>query len=118
MNFVETIRRARQNEIDERLRGVRQEVIRLTSNLQGEGGRRLSVGRCGADTQGDREGWEGGMSTAEMRKLLSAMQDVVAYQKEKQQSAWAQAQGLSDDLPPGYALTPPSISSGPTIPSN
>jgi len=58
------------------------------------------------------------MGTAEMREQLSAMQGEIAYLKEKQRSAWAQAEGLSDDLPPGYTLTPPSISSGPTIPPN
>ena len=52
-------------------------MIRLTSNLRGEGGRRLSVGRCGADTQGDgrRDEYGGDEETA--------MPDEIAYLKEK-----------------------------------
>ena len=43
------------NSLDERLRGGQQDLTRLTSQLRGEGGRQLSVGRRGADTQGDHE---------------------------------------------------------------
>jgi len=94
--------------------GFQQEATRLTSELRGKGGRRLSVGRREADTQWDHEGGEeGGMSMVGMRGQLSAMQDEIAYLREQRRSAWAQ--GLPDDLPPGYTLTPPSISSGPTV---
>jgi hypothetical protein len=67
-NSVETVRRARQNEIDERLRAVQQEMTHLTSDLRGEkGGRQLSVRRRRADTQGNEVGREEEMTMAEMR---------------------------------------------------
>lgn len=111
-NSVETVRRARQNEIDERLRVVQQEVTHLTSDLRGEkGGRQLSVRRRRANTRGNEEvEGEQEMSMAEMREQLSAMKEQIGYLREQQRSAWAQ--GLSDDPPPGY--TPALRYSGPT----
>jgi len=112
---VETIRRARQNEIDERLRAVQQEVTHLTSDLRGEkGGRQLSVRRRRADTPGNQEvEEEEEMNMAEMREQLRVMKEQIGYLREQQRSAWAQ--GLSDDPPPGYTLNPILRNSGPTI---
>jgi hypothetical protein len=112
-NSVETVRRARQSEIDERLRAVQQEVTHLTSDLRGEkGGRQLSVRRHRADTRGIQEvGEEEEMSMGEMKEQLRVMKEQIGYLREQQRSAWAQ--GLSDDPPPGYAQT--TRYSGPTV---
>ena len=74
---VEAIRRAHQNEIDERLRAIQQEAAHLTSGRRGE------------------------MSIAEIREQLRVMTEQIGYLKEQRRSAWAQA--LSDD-PPRYTL--------------
>ncbi|KIM48570.1 hypothetical protein M413DRAFT_437782 [Hebeloma cylindrosporum] len=113
---IEAIRRARQNEIDERLRAVQEEVTHLTSDLQGEkGGRQPSVRRRGANKRGDQEvaGEAEEMTMAEMREQLSVMKEQIGYLREQQRSAWAQ--GLSDDPPPGYTLNPALRYSGPTV---
>ena len=114
-NSVEAIRRARQNEIDARLRAVQQEVTHLTSDLRGEkGGRQLSVRWRRADTPGHQEvGEEEEMSMAEMREQLRVMKEQIGHLREQQRSAWAQ--GLSDDPPPGYTLNPALRNSGPTV---
>ena len=112
-NSVETIRRARQNEIDERLRAVQREVTNLISDLRG--GRQLSVRRSRADARGNQySGEEEEMSMEEMREQLRVMREQIEYLREQQRSAWAQ--GLSDDPPPGYT---PTRNSRPTaVPPN
>ena len=113
LNSVESIRKARQNEIDERLRVVQREVTHLTSELRGaKGGRQLPVGRPRADAQGNQEvGEEEEMSMGEIREQLRVMEEQIEYLREQQRSAWAQ--GFSDEPPPGYMLT--ARYSGPTV---
>ena len=112
-NSVKTIRRARQNEINERLQAVQREVTHLTSDLRREkGSRQLPVRQRGPDTRGNQEvGGEEETSIGEMREQLRVMKEQIEYLREQQRSAWAQ--GLSDDPPPGYTLT--TRYSGPTV---
>ena len=111
-NSIKTIRRARQNEINERLQAVQREVTHLTSDLRREkGSRQLPVRQHGADTRGNQEVSEEEMGIGEMREQLRIMKEQIEYLREQQRSAWAQ--GLSDDPPPGYTLT--TRYSGPTV---
>jgi len=84
-NSIEPIWRARQNEIDERLRVVQQEAAHLTSDLRG------------------------GMSIEEIMEQLRVMEEQIGHLREQQRSAW------SPDAPlPGYTLNPALRNPGPT----
>jgi hypothetical protein len=112
---VEDIRRARQNELDQRLRDVQEEMAFLSSDITGEkSGRHRSLRRqrtVNRDQQaaigGEGEGEDEEMTMEEMRDQLRQVKDQIAFLREQQRSAWAQ--GLSDDPPPGY--TPASSTS-------
>ncbi|KAF8912180.1 hypothetical protein CPB84DRAFT_1742791 [Gymnopilus junonius] len=115
-NKIEATRRARQQELDQRLRTMQQEMAFLASDITGEkspvgpgGQRNVSVRRrptSNGTARGESE--EGGeeLTMAEMREQLRQMRHQISYLREQQQSAWAQ--GLSDDPPPGYEPGPDS----------
>lgn len=105
---IEATRKARQNELDERLRSVQQEMMYLSSDVSnGEKGARHrgSVRRQQTLNRGvpiaEAGEPEGEISMEDMQEQLRNMKAQVAYLQEQQRSAWAQ--GLTDDPPPGYS---------------
>ena len=106
-NFV---RRARHNEINERLRMVQQEVTRLTSDLREE--QKLLVRQCRASTparNNQEVEEEEEMTMAEMREQLSVMKEqMIEILREQQRSAWPQ--GSSGLRSSGMSVVPLSSS--------
>lgn len=87
------IRRARQEELDNRLRMVQQAVERMTTGPRG------SVTLRRYRTLGATPG-EANLSVSDMRAEVRLMREQIQLLREQRRSAWAL--GLSDDPPPGY----------------
>ncbi|KAF8077613.1 hypothetical protein FPV67DRAFT_1775019 [Lyophyllum atratum] len=96
----EAVRRARQSEIDQRLRVVRREMHDLKTDITTETPRRESVRSTGRTRTDEAE-------ISEMREQMRLMQEQIEFLRGQQQSEWAQ--GLSDEPPPGYADAAPSL---------
>jgi hypothetical protein len=104
----EETRRVRQEDLNNRLRVVQHNIVRLEASSVGPG-RSVSLRR---QTSGEAEiiGDEMQMSMPDMQEAIRSMRAQIHVLREQQQSAWAQ--GLSDDPPPGYT----SIEMGMQIP--
>ncbi|PPQ88330.1 LOW QUALITY PROTEIN: hypothetical protein CVT25_012441 [Psilocybe cyanescens] len=94
---VEDIRRARQNELDQRLRSVQEEMAFLASDISEEKGSRHGSVRRRRTAVRQGQGQEEGavveveeMSMAEMRDQLHFLKEQIEYLREQQRSAWAQ----------------------------
>ena len=87
------IRRARQEELDNRLRMVQQAVERMTAGSRGSvmSRRHRSLGAIPG---------EANLSVSDMRAEVRLMREQIQLLREQRRSAWAL--GLSDDPPPGY----------------
>jgi len=96
-----SVRRARHNEINERLRMVQQEVTRLTSDLREE--QKLLVGqrRASIPARNNQEvGAEEEMTMAEMREQLSVMKEqMIEILREQQRLSGLRSFG-PDVVPP------------------
>ncbi|EDR06595.1 uncharacterized protein LACBIDRAFT_294667, partial [Laccaria bicolor S238N-H82] len=109
----EEIRRARQAELDNRLRTVQQEMqemqeLRMDMRPEKAGpGRSLSLRRQRTLTRktGEVEVTEEevDMSVSDMKEEIRSMKEQIRMLKEQRRSPWAE--GLSDDPPPGYTPT-------------
>jgi hypothetical protein len=91
----EEARRARQEDLNNRLRVVQHNIVQLEESSAGPGRsvsfRRQTSGVIGEEMQ---------MSVPDMQEAIRSMREQIHVLREQQQSAWAQ--GLSDDPPPGY----------------
>ena len=94
----EEVRRARQEDLHNRLRVVQQNIVQLEESSAGPG-RSVSLRR---QTSGEAEiiEEEMHMSVPDMQEAIRSMREQIRVLREQQQSAWAL--GLSDDPPPGY----------------
>ena len=91
----EEVRRARQKDLDDRLRVVQHNIEQLEGS--GEGHERL-----GRQTSEEAESTEEEMymSMSDMQEAIRSQREQIRLLREQQHSAWAL--GLSDDPPPGY----------------
>jgi hypothetical protein len=89
------IRRARQEELDNRLKMVQEAVERLTAGPRGSATlrRHRSLGASSG---------EANLSVSDMRAEVRLMQEQIQLLREQRRSAWAL--GLSNDPPPGYTI--------------
>jgi hypothetical protein len=94
----EEVRRARQEDLDNRLRVVQHNIIQLEESSAGPG-RSVSLRRQTSGEAGIIEE-EMHMSVPDMQEAIRSMREQIRVLREQQQSAWAL--GLSDDPPPGY----------------
>ena len=96
----EEVRRARQQDLDNRLRVVQHNIVQLEESSAGPG---ISVS-LSRQTSGAAEITEEEihMSMPDIQEAIRSMREQIGVLRSQQQSAWAQ--GLSDDLPPGYTL--------------
>lgn len=94
----EEVRRARQEDLDNRLRVVQHNIVQLEESSTGPG-RPVSSRR---QTSGEAEiiEEEMQMSMPDMQEEIRSLKEQIRVLRQQQQSAWAQ--GLSDDRPPGY----------------
>ena len=94
----EEVRRARQEDLDNRLRVVQHNMVQLEESSAGHG-RSVSLRR---QTSGEVEIIEDEMqmSMSDMQEAIRSMREQIRVLREQQQSAWAL--GLSDNPPPGY----------------
>ncbi|EDR06594.1 uncharacterized protein LACBIDRAFT_328857 [Laccaria bicolor S238N-H82] len=94
----EEVRRARQEDLDNRLRVVQHNIVQLEES-SASSGRSVSLRR---QTSGafDFIEEEMQMSMLDMQEAIRSLKEQMRVLREQQQSAWAQ--GLSDDRPRGY----------------
>lgn len=94
----EEVRRARQEDLDNRLRVVQHNIVQLEESSAGPGRsvpfRRQTSGEAGIIEE------ETQMSMPDMQEAIRLLKEQVHILREQQQSAWAL--GLSNDPPPGY----------------
>lgn len=120
---MEDLRRARQEELEQRLQTTQQEMREILDEIDRHGAgqppRRRPLPVPGqqqrTQSQATLAGWgaAGGearysaaptddeMTTDELKETLREMREQVENLRQQQQSAWAQ--GLSDEPPPGYS---------------
>jgi hypothetical protein len=91
----EEIRRARQEDLDNRLRVVQHNIVQLEESRIGS---RRSVSL--REQISGEAGEEMHMSVPDMQETIQSLREQIRVVREQQQSAWAL--GLSDDPPPGY----------------
>ena len=92
----EEVRRARQQDLDNRLRVVQHNILQLEESSAR--GRSVSLRR---QTSGAAEE-EMHMSMPDIQEAIQSMREQIGVLRRQQQSAWAL--GLSDDPPPGYTM--------------
>jgi len=94
----EEVRRARQEDLDNRLRVVQHNIVQLEESSAGPGSsvpfRRQTSGEAAIIAE------ETQMSMPDMQEAIRLLKEQVHVLREQQQSAWAL--GLSNDPPPGY----------------
>jgi hypothetical protein len=106
-----SVRRARHNEINERLRMVQQEVTRLTSDLREEQKLLVRQHRASTPARNNQEvGEEEEMTMAEMREQIGVMKEQMIEILREQQRSTGWAQGLSDLRSSGPNVVPSSSS--------
>ena len=96
----EEVRRARQQDLDNRLRVVQHNIEQLEES-SARSGRSVSLRR---QTSGAAEiiEEEMHMSMPDIQEAIRSMREQIGVLRRQQQSAWAL--GLSDDPPPGYTM--------------
>ena len=96
----EEVRRARQQDLDNRLRVVQHNIVQLEES-NARPGRSVSLRQ---QTSGAAEiiEEEMHMSMPDIQEAIRSMREQIGVLRRQQQSAWAL--GLSDDPPPGYTL--------------
>ena len=94
----EEVRRARQEDLDNRLRVVQHNIVQLEESSASHG-RSVSLRRQTAGEAGIIEE-EIHMSVPDMQEAIRSQREQIRVLREQQQSAWAL--GLSNDPPPGY----------------
>jgi hypothetical protein len=92
---LEEVRRARQEDLDNRLRVVQHNIEQLEESRTGSG-RSVSL----REQISGEAGEEIHMSVPGMQEAIRSLREQLRILREQQQSAWAL--GLSDDPPPGY----------------
>lgn len=131
---MEDLRRARQEELEQRLQSTQQEMREILNEIERHGAgippgpRPLPTpgqqGSHRSQSQTTLAGWglataagevrysaaptEDQMTTDELKETLREMRAQVEYLHQQQQSAWAQ--GLSDEPPPGYSAITRALS--------
>lgn len=122
---MEDLRRARQEELEQRLQSTQREMREILDEIDRHGAgkpprrRPLPIPgqQDGSQSQASLAGWALGaaagdvryspaptdeqMTMDELKETLREMRAQVEYLHQQQQSAWAQ--GLSDEPPPGYS---------------
>ena len=91
----EEVRRARQKDLDDRLRVVQHNI----EQLEGSGAGHERLGRQTSEEAESTEE-EMYMSMSDMQEAIRSQREQIRVLREQQHSAWAL--GLSDDPPPGY----------------
>jgi hypothetical protein len=94
----EEVRRARQKDLDDRLRVVQNNIVQLEGSNAGHG-RSMSLRRQSSEEAEIIEE-DTHMSVPDMHEVIRSLKMQIRVLREQQQSAWAL--GLSDDPPPGY----------------
>jgi hypothetical protein len=94
----EEVRRARQKDLDDRLRVVQNNIVQLEGSNAGHG-RSVSLRRQNSEEAEIIEE-DTHMSVPDMHEVIRSLKMQIRVLREQQQSAWAL--GLSDDPPPGY----------------